>query len=119
MTSENFFVILVLNCSTSPTLDEQQEIYLETCQASCSLVSNAGQAEDCRDKFCPNYADYLLTGYANPKTPATLASTNSKEVADFCAIWLVHLLQQFGWQYRVRLRLRECICAAGKDCLVK
>ena len=32
---------------------------------------------------------------------------------------MVHLIEQLGWQSRIRLNLKECNCAAGKDCLVK
>ncbi len=86
---------------------------------SCGFVSDHGEAQECRERFCPNYVDYLLTGYTAANTKPSLASTHHKEVAEFCATWLVHLIEQLGWQNRVRLNLKECICAAGKDCLVK
>ncbi len=86
---------------------------------SCGIVNNNDEAQECREKFCPNYASYLTTGIADPNAKLSLASTHSKEVADFCATWLVHLLEQFGWHNRFRFHLKECICAAGKDCLVK
>ncbi len=110
---------LVINSWAAPSNDEREETYLDTCQISCGLVSNNEEAKECRENFCPNYVGYLLTGYTDKNAKPSLASTNRKEVAEFCATWLVHLIDQFGWQYRVRINLKECICAAGKDCLVK
>lgn len=103
----------------APSNDERQEIYLDTCQTSCGLVSNNDEAQECRQKFCPTYVNYLLAGYTDTDSKPSLASSHRKEVSEFCATWLVQLIEQFGWQYRVRLNLKECICAAGKDCLVK
>jgi hypothetical protein len=103
----------------APSTDERQEIYLDTCQISCGLVSNNDEAQECREKFCPNYVNYLLTGYTDIDAKPSLASSHQKEVAGFCATWLVHLLEQFNWNYRVRFNLKECMCAAGKNCLLK
>ena len=102
----------------SPTFDDLQEIYVDTCQSSCNLVKDNDEAQDCRDKFCPNYASYLLTGVTNPNSPPSLASSHQKEVQKFCAMWMVHLIEELGWQRRIHLNLKECNCAAGKDCMV-
>ncbi len=103
----------------APSHDELHEIYLDTCQMSCGLVGNNDEAQECREKFCPKYVNYLLTGYIDRDSKPSLASSHRKEVAEFCATWLVHLIEQLGWQNRVRLNLKQCACAAGKDCLVK
>jgi hypothetical protein len=102
-----------------PTMEDHQDIYLGTCQMSCGLVSNNDQSTECREKFCPNYVNYLITGLIDADSKPSLVSTHRQEVAEFCATWLVHLIDQIGWRYRVRLNLKECVCAAGKDCLVK
>jgi hypothetical protein len=83
------------------------------------VVSNSEEAQECRDKFCPNYSSYLLTGVTIPNSSPSLASSHHKEVAEFCATWMIYLIQELGWQRRNRLNLKECTCAAGKDCLVK
>ena len=114
----NFSSLVIGNCAT-PVAEELQEIYVDTCQSSCSLVSNNEEAQECREKFCPNYASYLLTGFTLPDSSPSIASSHRKEVADFCATWMIHLIQELGWQRRIRLNLKECTCAAGKDCLVK
>jgi len=49
----------------------------------------------------------------------SLVSTHHKEVAEFCATWMLNLIKELGWHRRIRLNLKECACAAGKDCLVK
>lgn len=119
MINNNFLSVLVIQTWAAPSVEDRQEIYLDTCQASCGIVNNNDQAQECREKFCSTYVEYLVSGYVDPNAKPSLASTNSKEVAEFCATWLVHLIEQFGWQNRFRLNLKECICAAGKDCLVK
>jgi hypothetical protein len=83
------------------------------------LVQNDEEAKDCREKFCPNYASYLLTRVTIPGLSPSLVSSHRKEVAEFCAIWMINLIHELGWQRRIHLNLKECICAAGKDCLVK
>jgi hypothetical protein len=100
-------------------MDELQELYVDTCQSSCGLVTNDEQAQDCREKFCPNYSSYLLTGVTIPGSSPSLASNHGKEVAEFCAMWMINLLNELGWYRRIHLNLKECVCAAGKDCLVK
>ena len=100
-------------------MDEVQELYSEACQASCALVTNEEQAQECREKFCPNYSTYLLTGLTIPGSTPSLASSQPKEVAEFCAMWMINLINELGWHRRIRLNLKECVCAAGKDCLVK
>lgn len=110
---------LVVSNLAAPSLDGHHDIYLGTCQMSCGLVSKEYEANECRDKFCPNYVNYLLTGYTDRDYKPSLASTQSQEVAEFCATWLVYLIDHIGWEYRIRLNLKECVCAAGKDCLVK
>lgn len=100
-------------------MDERQLIYVDTCQTSCGLVSNNAEQEECRENFCPTYVHYLITGVAQVEIKPSLASTNQREVVDFCAMWVVHLIEQMGWQNRIKLNLKECVCAAGKDCLVK
>lgn len=110
---------LVIGNSATPLADERQEIYLDTCQSSCGTVSNHDQAQECREKFCPNYATYLLTGSTMPGSTPSLASTHRKEVSKFCATWMIQLIEELGWNARIHLNLKECICAAGKDCLVK
>ncbi len=115
----NIFLSLVLSSWGAPSNGEREEMYLDTCQSSCALVSNDDEAQECHDKFCPNYVNYLLTGYVDKDSKPSLASSHRKEAAEFCATWLVRLIEQLGWQNRVRLNLKECICAAGKDCLVK
>ncbi len=110
---------LVVSSWAAPSVDQRHEIYLDTCQMSCGIVNNNDEAHECREKFCPNYSLYLATGVADPDSKPSLASSHRKEVAEFCATWLVHLIEQFGWNFRFRFTLQECICAAGKDCLVK
>lgn len=83
------------------------------------MVTDAEEADECRDKFCPNYVNYLLTGVTDANAKPTLASTNHKEVAEFCATWIVRLIENIGWQNRIPMNLNKCMCAAGKDCLVK
>jgi hypothetical protein len=83
------------------------------------LVQNDEEAKDCREKFCPNYASYLLTGVAIPGSPPTRASSRQREVAEFCATWMINLIDALGWQRRIHLNMKQCICAAGKNCLVK
>lgn len=102
-----------------PTIDELHELYVDACQASCSAVSNGEQAQECRDKFCPNYSSYLLTGATIPGSTPSLVSNEQKEVTNFCATWMINLIQELGWYRRIRLNLKECACAASKDCLVK
>ena len=113
------FRLLVIHCWTAPSNDERQEIYLETCQASCHVVKNVDENKECRKHFCSNYVEYLTTGHVEKNVRPTLASTDRKEAEEFCATWLVHLIDQFGWQNRLRLNLKECVCAAGKECLLK
>ncbi|CAF1086607.1 unnamed protein product [Adineta steineri] len=110
---------LVISSWAAPSAEERHEIYLDTCQMSCGLVNNDEQAQECREKFCPNYVTYLLTGVSDPDAKPSLVSTHRKEVANFCATWILHLIEQFGWQYRFQLNQKECLCAAGKECLVK
>ncbi|CAF1215249.1 unnamed protein product [Rotaria sp. Silwood1] len=111
--------MFVIGNWAAPSIGERQEIYLDTCQMSCGSVSNHDEAEECREKFCPNYVSYLLTGLTDINSKPSLASTHHKEVVDFCATWIVRLIEQVGWKNRIQLNLNECICAAGKDCLVK
>jgi hypothetical protein len=113
------FSISVIGNWATPTMNELEEIYVDTCQASCGLVTNEEQAQECREKFCPNYSSYLLTGVTIPGSSPSLASNHGKEVSEFCAMWMVNLINELGWHRRIRLNLKECICAAGKDCLVK
>ena len=115
----NFHLFLVVGVWAAPAADELHEIYVGTCQLSCSLVTNKNEAHECREDFCPNYVSYLLTGSTIPGSSASLASSRNKEVAKFCAAWMIHLIEELGWQRRVRLNLRQCTCAAGNDCLVK
>ncbi|UJR22147.1 hypothetical protein I4U23_025211 [Adineta vaga] len=111
--------MLVTSSLAAPSTEELQEIYFETCEISCGVVSNSDEAYECRQKFCPTYVNYLVTGVTDPDVKPSLASSHPKEVGDFCATWLIHLIEQFGWNYRFRLNMKECTCAAGKDCLVK
>ncbi|CAF0907734.1 unnamed protein product [Rotaria sordida] len=113
------FGLLIVGNWAVPATDELQEIYVDACQLSCGLVNNNHEADGCREKFCPNYVNYLLTGFTIPDSPPSLASTNQKEVEKFCATWMLHLLEEFGWQRRIHLNLKDCTCAAGTDCLVK
>ncbi len=99
-------------------MDELQELYIDTCQSSCILVKNDDDAQECREKFCPNYASYLLTGVTIPGSIPTRVSSHRKEVAEFCATWMLNLIDALGWQRRIHLKMKECICAAGTDCLV-
>lgn len=115
----DFLLLLVLNSGAAPAGDERHEIYLETCRESCRMVSHADEATECRENFCPEYVEYLSTGHVDKDAKPTLASSHEKEVAEFCATWLVQLIDQFGWQNHVRLNLQDCVCAAGKNCLVK
>ena len=110
--------ILVIGNWAAPA-EELQEIYVDTCQFSCGLVNNDDEAHECREKFCPNYTSYLLTGVTNPDASPSFVSSHQKEVAEFCATWMVHLINEIGWQRRIHLNLKECNCAAGKNCLVK
>jgi len=110
--------LLVVGNMAAP-FEELQELYVDTCQSSCSWVTNEGEAHDCREKFCPNYVSYLLTGASIPGSSPSLASSHRKEVTKFCAMWMLSLLDELGWQRRNHLNLKECICAAGKDCLLK
>ena len=103
----------------APNTNELEELYLDTCQASCGLVKSEEQAQECREKFCPNYSNYLMTGVPLADASPSLASNEGKEVREFCATWMLHLINELGWHRRIRLNLKECICAAGKDCLVK
>ncbi|CAF1049021.1 unnamed protein product [Rotaria sp. Silwood1] len=103
----------------APASDELQEIYVDTCQLSCGLVTNNHEADECRQKFCPNYVHYLLTGFTLSDSAPSIASNDKKEVAKFCATWMVHLLQELGWNRRIRLNLKECNCAGGTDCLIQ
>jgi hypothetical protein len=114
-----FFSISVIGNLAAPTIDEIQELYVDTCQSSCSLVKDNEEEQDCRERFCPNYASYLLTGVTIPGSSPSLASSHRKEVAEFCATWMINLINEIGWKRRIHLNLKECICAAGKDCLVK
>jgi hypothetical protein len=114
-----FSSILVIGNWAAPLTDELQELYIDTCQISCGLVSNNEEATECREKFCPNYASYLLTGFTNPDSSPSFVSSHHKEAADFCATWMIHLIEELGWRRRIHLNLKECTCAAGKDCLVK
>ena len=111
--------ILVIGNLAAPSLTELEEIYVDTCQASCGLVSNDGQAQECREKFCPIYSSYLITGFTTPGASPSLVSDHGKEVAEFCSMWMINLINELGWHRRIRLNLNECICAAGNDCLVK
>jgi hypothetical protein len=103
----------------APTFDELQDIYLDTCQSSCGLVEHNEEQEGCREKFCPNYVSYLLKGVTIPDSSPSFASSHPKEVAKFCAMWMINLINELGWQRRIHLNHKSCICAAGKDCLVK
>lgn len=110
---------LVIGNWAGPTGDELQEVYVETCQASCAVVTNEDQANECRNKFCPSYTNYLLTGFSLSETETGLVSSKRKEAANFCATWLVNLVQELGWQRRNQLNRRDCFCAASKDCFVQ
>ncbi len=112
------YSILVIGNWGAPA-DQLQEIYVDTCQASCGLVNHHDEADECREKFCPNYSSYLLTGFTLPDSSPSFVSSQHKEVADFCATWMIHLLEELGWQRRIHLHLKECTCAGNKDCLVK
>lgn len=113
------FEISVAGNYAVPTMDELQELYIDACQASCAVVSNDEQAQECREKFCPNYSSYLLTGTTIPGSLPSLVSSQQKEVAEFCATWMINLLQELGWRRRIHLNMKECACAASKECLVK
>ena len=60
-----------------------------------------------------------MEGVTNDDLTPSHVSNNEKEVNDFCATWMIHLIQELGWQKRIHLNLKECNCAAGKTCLVK
>ncbi|CAF3865437.1 unnamed protein product [Rotaria magnacalcarata] len=109
---------LVISSMAAPSMNDRQEIYLDTCQISCGSVSSNDEAEACREKFCPNYVTYLMTGLVDEHMKPVLASNDPKEVGEFCASWILHLIHQFGWQNRINLDLNDCICAAGKDCFI-
>jgi len=111
--------LLVIGNLAAPTADELQEIYVDTCQSSCSYVKSDEQEQDCREKFCPNYVSYLLTGVPVQDSSPTLVSSHRKEVAEFCAMWMINLIDELGWQRRIHLNLKECACAAGNHCIVK
>ena len=102
----------------APNFDELQEIYLDTCQSSCGIVNSNDHGQECREKFCPNYASYLLTGLTLPGAQPSFVSEHRKEAGEFCATWMLNLIEQLGWHSRIRLNMKECACAAGKDCLV-
>ncbi|CAF1041692.1 unnamed protein product, partial [Adineta ricciae] len=104
--------MLVVCNLAAPSIEEVHEIYLGTCEISCGVVSNSAEGQECRDKFCPNYVSYLVTGIVDQDVKPSLASSHHKEVSNFCATWLVHLIEQFGWNYRFRLNMKECTCAA-------
>lgn len=110
-------MFLVVGNWAAPNNDELQEIYLDTCQLSCDSVKNKQESSECRETFCPNYVNYLLTGYPLPNAKPTHVSTQNQEVAKFCAMWMIHLLEELGWQRRIRLRHNSCVCAASTDCL--
>ncbi|UJR27146.1 hypothetical protein I4U23_008445 [Adineta vaga] len=109
--------LLVIGNWAAPAGDELQEIYFETCQESCSVVRNEEEANECREKFCPNYTNYLLTGLSMQGSTPSSATSHSKEAAEFCATWILHLIRELGWQRRIRLNNQDCTCAAGKNCL--
>ena len=100
-------------------MDKLHEIYVDTCQSSCEFVNDKVQADECREKFCPTYVSHLLTGVSDPNVKPSLASTEQREVVEFCATWMLRLLEEFNWRYHVRVNFDECVCAAGQDCLVK
>ncbi|CAF3225814.1 unnamed protein product [Rotaria socialis] len=111
--------MFVISSMAAPSMNDRQELYLDTCQTSCGSVSSNDEAEACRENFCPNYVTYLLTGLVDEHAKPALASKDRKEVGEFCATWILHLIRQLGWQNRIHLDLNNCICAAGKDCFVK
>jgi len=100
---------------SAPTAEEREEIYTETCQMSCIGLTNESETKECNDRFCPNYVSYLLNGVSLDPKP-TLVSTNNREVEQFCANWMLKLIKTFGWHQRIRLSLRDCVCAGGKSC---
>ncbi|CAF0754520.1 unnamed protein product [Adineta ricciae] len=110
--------LLVIGNWAAPAGGELEEIYFETCQESCSVVKNEDEASECREKFCSSYTNYLLTGTTIPDSATSLATSHHKEAAEFCATWMLHLIQELGWQRRNRLNAKDCICAAGNDCFV-
>ena len=100
-------------------MDKRHEIYVDTCQSSCEFVNDKAQAEECQEKFCPTYVTYLLTGVGDLNVKPSLASTEQREVVQFCAAWILRLLEELTWRYQIRVNFDECVCAAGQDCLVK
>ncbi|CAM4865742.1 unnamed protein product [Rotaria socialis] len=112
------FGLLIAGNLAAPTTEELQEIYYDTCQLSCGLVKDKQEASGCREKFCPNYVNYLLTGFTMPDSIPSLVSHHKNDVAKFCATWMVHLIKELGWQRRILLNLKQCNCAGGTDCLV-
>ena len=110
---------LVVHDQAALSVEKFQKVYLLTCQSSCDSVVQRDEARQCREQFCPTYVKYLMTGDAASNSTLTVVSSDRREIAQFCATWIIHLLEQFDWQHRARLHLHECLCAAGKDCLVK
>jgi len=112
-------LLVIGNWAAPSSMNELQEIYVDTCQSSCGVVNDHEETNDCREKFCPNYVSFVLTGATIPDSTPSLVSNNHKKVAEFCATWMVHLIEELGWQRRNHLNLKECNCAGGKDCVVK
>ncbi|CAF1073285.1 unnamed protein product [Rotaria magnacalcarata] len=110
------FGLLIVGNLAAPTTEELQEIYYETCQLSCGSVTNKQEANECSENFCPNYVNYLLTGFTLPDSTPSLVSNHKNDVVKFCATWMVHLIEKLGWQRRILLNLKHCNCAGGTDC---
>ncbi|CAF4536064.1 unnamed protein product, partial [Didymodactylos carnosus] len=102
----------------TPTADERHTIYLETCQANCDEITTGSKRKECSGQFCPNYVNYLINGVVNDVPPSSV-SGDKKEVEQFCANWMVKLIDSFGWHARIHLNLKECMCAASTQCIVK
>ncbi|CAF0813989.1 unnamed protein product [Didymodactylos carnosus] len=111
-------ILLIQVNGTPPTADERQAIYLETCQVSCDEIVTGSNTKDCNEQFCPNYVNYLMNGVTNDAPPSSV-SGDKKEVEQFCANWMIKLIESFGWRTRIRLNLKECMCAASKECYIK
>lgn len=99
-----------------PNAEDIREIYISTCQMTCHVVSDDIENENCRGKFCPTYVTDLLDGVIHDKTTRYHVSTDTKEVNEFCAQWMVELVKELGWEHRIYLNLKTCRCAASRSC---
>lgn len=100
-------------------MEKFEKLYLSTCRSSCDSVENRDEAYQCGEQFCPNYVYHLMTGETASNSKWSVVSSDRREVGHFCATWIIELMEHLNWKHRIRFHLDECLCAAGKDCLVK